>query len=237
MNAVPSLLPPLLLIAISCAACEFEGSTRSGISGDSDGALSGDARVGVVGDGSPGGDASALGDAAALGPDAAPAIEIRLNIAGPEHVGSDYPGGWKSDPGLGGACGPFYYSVGSPVGGTTDDPLFFNVAYGDPMVCSLGDGQLPGGNYRVRLYFAEIYFGPGCIGGGGTGNRVFDIELENTLVQSNLDPSSLVGCSQNGGTPYVASFELAISDGTLNIDMPASADNGMVSAIELVSLF
>jgi hypothetical protein len=171
------------------------------------------------------------------GSDAAPPVEIRLNINGPAHTGITYPGAWSADPGFGGACEPQYYSNVSPVANTVDDVLFHDIAYGNQLNCELGDGMLPAGNYRVGLYFAEIYYGPGCPGGGGAGSRIFDIQLEGQLVASDIDIFQIAGgCTENGGGHHVASFEVLISDGTLNIYMPTSTVWSMIAAIELISL-
>jgi hypothetical protein len=189
------------------------------------------------GDAALGPDANLTSPDAAPGPDGAPSVEIRLNINGPDHTGVDYPGTWAADPGDGGACGPLYYTNNNPITGTMDDALFHNVAYGPVMTCAVGN-QLPAGNYQVTLYFAEIYWGSGCPGGGGSGSRVFDIELEGTTLRNDVDLFDLEGgCATNGGSPHLETFTLLINDGTLNISLAASADNGMVSAVELVSLF
>ncbi|MCH7708758.1 MAG: hypothetical protein IH884_09710 [Myxococcales bacterium] len=46
--------------------------------------------------------------------------------------------------------------------GTSDDALFQGEVWGNPVVCAAGGGTLDPGEYEVSLYFAEIYFGPGC---------------------------------------------------------------------------
>lgn len=232
-----ALFPVLPLLLLEGLACEFDSSTRGEITNDAGRTTTPDARRGPTPDASATPVDAAPPSDAALGPDAMPPVAIRLNIAGSPHVGTDYPGTWETDPGIGGACGPLYYTNSNPVAGTVDDALFTNVAYGDPLICDVGGGLLPAGNYRVRLYFAEIYFGSGCPGGGGDGNRVFDIQLEGTTVQSDVDLHAFVGCTQSGGAPYLAEFDLEIADGTLDINMQASSDNAMVSAIEVLSLF
>ncbi len=231
-----ALLSALFLASTASGACGFDTSAQLGNGDDANTGIPPDAKPGSIPDAGEGSTPDASPDAA---PDATstPTTTIRINVSGSQHEGIDYPGSWAADPPGSSVCGPSYYENLSPVAGTQDDALFVNVAFGDPMVCSVGDNLLPSGNYRVRLYFAEIYFGSGCPGGGGTGNRVFNIELEGNLVESNLDIFELAGCTVNGGTPHIASFDLLITDGTLNIEMPASANNGMIAAIELVSLF
>jgi hypothetical protein len=43
------------------------------------------------------------------------------------------------------------------------------------------------GKYTVNLYFAENWFGEGNPGGGGVGNRAFDILLNGALLKKNFD--------------------------------------------------
>jgi hypothetical protein len=221
----------LALLPLLLAGCNFDTSTQ---------AIRVDARE-RPGPDSPGSiqDANNGGGADARpGPDAAPSIEIRLNINGNAHSGIDYPGAWQADPGSGGACGPFYFTENNPVNGTLDDALFYDVAYGDPLVCSVGGGGLPSGAYRLRLFFAEFRYGTGCPQGGGSNSRLFDIDVEGTRVRSNVNLYDLAGCTNTPqGHPHIESFDIQINDGTLSISMPASIDFAMVSAIELVSLF
>ncbi len=164
--------------------------------------------------------------------DASPPVEIRTNVGGPAHEGIDYPGSWVV-----GSCSPNSYTTAGAIMNTADDALFYTHAWGNPLLCTVGS-ELPVGNYRLRLYFAEVYFGDGCAAGGiGVGSRVFDIELEGITVKSNVDVFALAGCALKDGRPLVETFDLMIADGSLDIRMPATANNGMVSAIELVSLF
>jgi hypothetical protein len=172
-------------------------------------------------------------------PDLMPSVVIRVDVNGPAHQGIDYPGDWAADPGLGGVCAPLYYSSSATIHGTADGAMFQNEAYGSPLTCTIG--HLPSGKYQVGLYFAEIYFGPGCLGGGqGTGARVFDIELEGQRVLQNFDIFSQGGCAasttDSTGHPVVKRFEVAVTDGTLDISMPASVNMAKISAIEVLSM-
>jgi hypothetical protein len=170
--------------------------------------------------------------------DLAPAVAVRINVSGPAVMGVDYPGAWAADPGAGGVCGPLYFSLTAPIHGTVDQALFQTEAYGNPVTCTING--LPPGMYDVGLYFAEIYFGPGCQAGGtGTGARVFDIYLEGTRVLQNFDIFSQVGCAASTtvttGKPIVKRFQIPITDGSLDISMPATVDNAKISAIEILS--
>jgi hypothetical protein len=162
---------------------------------------------------------------------------IRINVNGPSIVGVDHPGTWAADPGMGGVCGPMPSFRGNAVNGTVDDALFQGYVFGNPVVCSVG--PLVPGTYRVRLYFAEVYFGPGCPGGGaGTGARVFDIALEGTTVLQGFDIFKEGGCAMSTtvltGMPVVKEFLVATTDGTIDLSMPASVNNALISAIEVL---
>jgi hypothetical protein len=173
-------------------------------------------------------------------PDAPPPpVALRINVNGPAHAGVDYPGAWTMDPGTGGACGPSIYGNPMPIAGTVDDSLFQGEMFGNPLTCALGGGRLPVGPYQVRLLFAEIYFGPGCPGGGlGLGSRVFDVRIEGEVVLSGFDIFREGGCAASPlgtGRPVVKSFMTRIADGTLDLRFDASINNGKISAIELLS--
>jgi hypothetical protein len=162
-----------------------------------------------------------------------PPVAIRINVNGPQH------GMFAADVGAGGVCSGSSFITDRPIAGTTDDPLYQSEIFGAPATCAVGGGTLPPGSYKVNLHFAEIYFGPTCVGGGvGLGARVFDIQLEGTTVASNVDIFSEGGCAaglDGLGHPVIKRFTLDITDGTLNINLPAQVNNGKISAIEVLS--
>ena len=89
------------------------------------------------------------------------------------------------------------------------------------------------GNYRVKLHFAEIYWGATGGGSGGAGKRVFNVNLEGgTIELPNLDIYKEVGAM----AALVKSFDVAITDGTLNIDFTVKVDQPKISAIEIIPL-
>ena len=111
--------------------------------------------------------------------------------------------------------------------------------YGNPLTCTVGTA-LPPGDYRVRLYFAEIYFGPGCPGGGtGKGARVFDVSLEGKTVLSKLDVfgesgGCLASTTSDAGVPIVKTFDIQVKDGQLDIALSSSTNNAKLSALEVL---
>jgi hypothetical protein len=173
--------------------------------------------------------------------DAPPAVIVRINVNGPAHNGLDFPGAWAADPGPGGVCGPNIYRNDMPVAGTRDDVLFQGEMYGNPLVCAVGRGALPSGRYQVNLYFAEIFWGPGCPGGGnGVDGRLFDIRIEGALVASGVNLFREAGCASSpmgNGRPVVKRFVANITDGTLDLRFQVETDNAKISAIELISTF
>jgi hypothetical protein len=169
--------------------------------------------------------------------DAPPALVARLNLGGADLDGVDFPGHWIASP-VPGACGPDRFE-NAPLHGTNDPGLFAAEVFGNPLKCSFGGSALSPGTYRVRLYFAELYWGPGCPGGGnGTGARVFSIALEGKTVLTDFDLfAASGGCmaskTVSTGSPVVQSFDVVVKDGTLDLVGTASKDNAKLSAIEI----
>jgi hypothetical protein len=88
------------------------------------------------------------------------------------------------------------------------------------------------GTYTVRLHFAEIWF----VGGSGrepsgSGQRVFDVQIEGVTVLDNFDITASVGHA----AATVRTFEgITVSDGALNLNFPpATADRPTIEAIEV----
>jgi hypothetical protein len=237
-------------LAWGAAGCDFRvvGSTDRARAGSDD--LGADELGG--GDGNAGldpavGDSAGLDDAgsahdAGSGDAAVATLPLRIHVNGAAYSGgSDYPGSWAADPGIGGVCNGAPYTNAVAIRGTTDDVLFQSEMAGTagvPLACAVHG--LPAGQYQVTLLFAEIYFGPGCpAGGSGTGARVFDIYLEGVKVQDKLDLFATGHCaassSDNKGKPVVKVFDVDVNDGTLDISMPASVNNAKISAIQILS--
>jgi len=86
------------------------------------------------------------------------------------------------------------------------------------------DIPVAAGNYEVRLYFSENYAPTQTIGG-----RVFDIEIEGTVVSSNLDVFATVGAA----TALMQSFNVT-SDANLDIDFAHVTQNPSIKAIEIL---
>jgi len=87
------------------------------------------------------------------------------------------------------------------------------------------------GDYTVCLHLAEIYWN--CPGGqpGGSGSRIFNVDIEGDRVLVNYDIIADVGCR----TAVVKKFEVTVTDDTLNIIFKPTVNRPKISAIEVVS--
>ncbi|TKJ31106.1 MAG: hypothetical protein CEE40_02295 [Chloroflexi bacterium B3_Chlor] len=113
-----------------------------------------------------------------------------------------------------GACGS--------VGGTTETDLYNSYSHGEFMSYQFDD--VTNGEYQVTLLFVEPTF-------PGSGMRVFDVAIEDSIVLPNLDIYSQVGtCNAYQPTP----FTVNVTDGQLNIDLGPTVDEGIISGIEVL---
>jgi len=67
---------------------------------------------------------------------------------------------------------------------TPDSELFQNERYGH---FSYAIPVAEGSTYTAKLYFAETYWGPDNLGGGGPGMRVFDVFANGVAMLRNFD--------------------------------------------------
>jgi Malectin domain len=168
----------------------------------------------------------------------------RINIAGPEFVGVDFPGTWAEDSGNGDTCTGSNSGPSTPpaeISGTVDDALFVKQVYGLPsMTCQITG--VPNGNYDVTLVMGPVYYGTGATPACPfPRSQIFDIELEGQIVQSAYDlTADSNGCVANGGAgshPVAKTFTIAITDGQLDILLTApTGEASMLSALQLVQV-
>ncbi|WP_114752532.1 PKD domain-containing protein [Pleomorphovibrio marinus] len=91
---------------------------------------------------------------------------------------------------------------------------------------------VPNGNYRVSTYHNELYWGKVAGQPAAAGTRVFDIIIQGNTVKQNFD--IFVEGSNN---PTKFTFEnIVVSDGVLNISMPASANRPSISGLAIEQL-
>lgn len=86
------------------------------------------------------------------------------------------------------------------------------------------------GQYLVRLYFAEPYWGAPDGPAGEAGQRVFSVSAEGDALVQDLDIYAEAGPM----TALVKQAELTIDDGELNLRFTASEGEPMVAAIEVL---
>ena len=86
------------------------------------------------------------------------------------------------------------------------------------------------GQYRVVLHFAEIYWGAAGGGPGGEGQRVFSANAEGGAVE--LDGYDLYA-DVGPETAVTKTYDVEVTDGTLNVDFTATTDGPQVAAIEV----
>ncbi|QNF34068.1 choice-of-anchor D domain-containing protein [Adhaeribacter swui] len=86
------------------------------------------------------------------------------------------------------------------------------------------------GTYRVNLHFAEIYWGATSGGAAGKGKRLFSVNLEGGPVElPNFDIYAEAGAMK----ALIKTFDVVVTDGTLNIDFSVIVDQPKISAIEI----
>ena len=85
--------------------------------------------------------------------------------------------------------------------------------------------------YTVRLHLAELYWGAPGGGAGEAGQRVFDVNAEGGAAElEDYDIFAAVGAL----TATVEEFEVAVTDGVLDLRFRASAGRPTVAAIEVL---
>lgn len=124
-------------------------------------------------------------------------------------------------------------SMPGPIENTADDTLYTTgrTASSDQGSFSY-NFPVTTGTYTVRLHFAETYFvGGSGRGPVGVGQRVFDVNIENTLLMDNYDITADVGPTRATVKTFSA---INVTDGTLNITFSASVNRPFISAIEIL---
>jgi hypothetical protein len=174
-------------------------------------------------------------------------VVFAVNAGGPEYTASDgtvYQASSATDVFTGGSptvAGDAGIPSDLEIDGTDDDTLYQSELYGG------GTGSAPpapnaeipvpeSGTYGVTLKFAEIYQGvssnDGNVDEDQTGERVFSASLEGQQVLTDYDIYSEVGAATADDKTYT----VEVTDGTLNVDFTASADNAKISAIKVTKV-
>ena len=151
-------------------------------------------------------------------------MAIRVNTGGGQYVDSTGKT-WVADEGFNtGAIA----RVDAAIAGTEDDELYRTNRYDKSTVPELTYAfEVPNGDYRVNLHFAETWSN-----GWTPGKRVFDVRIEGLEVDKALDVFALAGAN----TALVRSYTTRVEDGKLQIEFLRGVQNPNVSAIEILAL-
>ncbi len=114
------------------------------------------------------------------------------------------------------------------VAGPVDSQIFERERYGN---FSYAIPAAPG-KYKLTLYFAETYFGPGEQGGGGIGDRIFDVYCNGVALLEQLDVFKEAGARRQ----LIKTFHgiQANAQGNVLISFVPRRNYAMISAIELI---
>jgi len=114
---------------------------------------------------------------------------------------------------------------------TTYDELYFTErASNNDLGMFYYNIPVANGEFTVCLHFAEIYWN--CPGGqpGGTGSRVFNVDIEDNRVLDKYDIIADAGCR----TAVVKYFDVIVLDDTLSIRFKPDVNRPKISAIEVI---
>jgi hypothetical protein len=82
------------------------------------------------------------------------------------------------------------------------------------------------GNYQVRLHFAEVQY-------TASGQRRFDIKLENVIVEGSFDTFARAGGRFRA---IVRSYNVLVNDGRLDLSLINRTNSARIAAIEIIPL-
>ncbi|OQX87440.1 hypothetical protein B6D60_03885 [candidate division KSB1 bacterium 4484_87] len=146
-----------------------------------------------------------------------------MNAGGPQYTGNGKT--WQADKeytaGSWGYVGGRTFATSKSIANTTDDKLFQSERY---RMASYRFTVPTDGQYRVKLYFAEIFYAI-------PDKRVFDVKIEGKLVLNDLDIFDEVGNYE----AMERTFLVQVTDGVLDIQFIKIKDSPKISAIEVAS--
>ena len=154
--------------------------------------------------------------------------ELRI-VAGATRTYVDRAGkSWNPD---------IYFSGGKPVRSpvphiwrTLDSSIYRSSRQGDFHY----DIPLKDGTYELRLHFAETFYGPEEIGGGGEGSRIMTVNANGKPLLSEFDVALDAGGSRTADVKVFTGISPA-QDGKLHLDFSSvRGGSAMLSAIEIL---
>ncbi|MFS4449531.1 malectin domain-containing carbohydrate-binding protein [Maribacter sp. 2307UL18-2] len=156
---------------------------------------------------------------------------LKINCGGPEVTIGDET--FLEDQFFFGPSNSFKNEDLTEIEGTNLDEIFYTERItkiespNDPFSYNI---PVSNGTYTVVLHFAEIFWGIAPEGiNGGTGSRVFNVEIEGTTVFENIDLFEELGAARATGK----FLDVEVMDGELTIVLQSSVDRPKISAIEV----
>jgi hypothetical protein len=130
-----------------------------------------------------------------------------------------------------------YFSGGKPVRSpvqhiwrTQDSSIYRSSRQGDFHY----DIPLKNGIYELRLHFAETFYGPEEIGGGGEGSRIMAVNANGKPLLNDFDVALDAGASRTADVKVFTGISPA-PDGKLHLDFSSvRGGSAMLSAIEIL---
>ncbi len=149
----------------------------------------------------------------------------RVNAGGPQYTDSQ-GNVWSADENYtGGTAAVTTSAIAGALPGAGDQALYQSQRWGNPFSYVF---NVPAGSYQVTLKFAETYW-------TAAGDRVFNVSINGNTVLTNFDIYKTAG-GQNIALDEVFN-NIAPSGGAISIQFgPASADNAMVDAIQIIPM-
>ena len=133
---------------------------------------------------------------------------------------------WQADAHFAGGYITSY--AGHAVRGACDARLFQSAREGDFQY----DIPLAPGSYELRLYFAEMLFGEGNVGGGGEGTRIFNVDANGKRLLSGFDVIS-DSAGANVADERVFKDISPDKDGLLHLRFTHQVRDAFLNAIEI----
>ena len=143
---------------------------------------------------------------------------IRVNAGGPAYTDS-LGQVWSTDTGYQQGTSN---STTAAISGTSDPTLYQTEHYSTTGTLTY-QFNVPNGSYTVTLKFAEIWY-------TSSGQRVFNIQINGTTVQSNLDIFAAAGGTNKA---YDLSFPVTVSGGQVTIALGAVVGFEKINAIQI----
>jgi beta-glucanase (GH16 family) len=148
---------------------------------------------------------------------------LKINCAGPAALDYLADTVWTKDTEFGFLDGTSAnYPSSLQISGTDEDVIFQSDKYG--MVTY--KVRVPNGSYIVKLMFAEKYF-------NSSGNRIFDVYIEQNRVITDLDIYSQVGKN----AAYIKQIvNVQVNDGVMDVQFAEKIDNALICGIVIIQI-